>query len=61
MDTFDGTFFNELATLDEYVFTSVNPRNSFGLCVSELHAICKISDEFVKLTHDFVVTLAMRS
>jgi hypothetical protein len=67
MNTFDVTFFNELSKLDalvklnEYDSALMQPRDGFRLRTSELHAAGKISDEFIKLTHDFVKSLAERS
>lgn len=67
MNTFDSVFFNELAKmnalvkLNEYNSALMPPSDGFRLRVSELHAAGKISDEFINLTHDFVVMLAERS
>lgn len=61
MNTFDGTFFNELAALDDYIFASIPPSDNFRLHVSELREAGKVSGDFVRLTHDFVAALASRS
>lgn len=67
MNTFDGAFFNELTKMDalmklnKYDSILMPPSDGLRLRVSELHAAGKISEAFVRLTHDFVVTLAKRS
>lgn len=67
MNTFDGEFFNELAQmgglvkLNEYDSALMSPGDGFRLRVSELHAANKISDDFVRLMHDFVDAIAKRS
>ena len=67
MRNFDGVFFNELAKLDalvklnEYDSVLMPPRDGFRLRLSELHDAGKISDDFVRITREFVITLAMSS
>ncbi len=67
MRSFDSVFFNELAKLDalmklnKYGSVLMPPRDGFRLRLSELHEAGKISDDFVRVTREFVVALAMRS
>ena len=61
MKTFDHLFFNELSTFDDCALASATPRDGFRLCVSVLHTAGRISDSFLRLTRDFVHTLAVRS
>lgn len=67
MNTFDSAFFNELAKMDalvklnEYNSALMPPSDGFRLRVSELHTAGKISDAVVRLTRNFVVSLARRS
>lgn len=67
MSTFDSAFFNELAKLDavvklsEYEFALMPPRDGFRLHLSELRDAGKISEDFVRVTHEFVSALSKRS
>lgn len=67
MRNFDSVFFNELAKLDaivklnEYDSVLMPPRDGLRLRLSELHDAGKISDDFVRVTREFAVALAMRS
>ncbi|OGQ52433.1 MAG: hypothetical protein A3J24_13230 [Deltaproteobacteria bacterium RIFCSPLOWO2_02_FULL_53_8] len=67
MNAFDSAFFNELVKLDalkklnEYDSISMPPRDRHRLRLSELQEAGKISDDFVRVTREFVVALAKRS
>lgn len=67
MRSFDSVFFNELAKLDALVKVNecssvlMPPRDGFRPRLSELHDAGMISDDFVRISREFVVALAMRS